>query len=213
MNAGPFARLGILLLGAACAGSGAPAAAGTSAPAPSQAADAQQALIPAGHGSLRQDDIAVQLDLTDVRARLFPLDESVIRVLAPDSYGTLRDLVASRREEIERLARLKGLRERNLWYVSFNGLAPEARFTPTDITITAAGREFRPLEIVPVSGSFGTQTLRARETKAAIFLFDDGLDLSQPLTVSMGGMRSTRWQEILRTIERERALVRARARS
>jgi hypothetical protein len=205
-------RCGPLLLGwiAACAtASSSGRTAGPQEPARDAGA---QSLVPAGFGTLKQEDVAVQIDLTDVRARLVPLDESVIRLLAPDSYASLRDLLASRRSEIDRLARLRGLRERNVWYVAFYGLAPEARFTPTDLTITTSGREFRPLEIIPVSSGWGSQRLSARETQSALYVFDDGLDLAQPLTVTMGPARSTRWRDVLQTIERERALVRARAR-
>jgi hypothetical protein len=97
--------------------------------------------------------------------------------------------------------------------VTFFGLAPEARFTPTDVTVTAAGREFRPLEIIPLTSGFGEQRLGTRETQSALFLFDDGLDTDQPVTVTVGIVRNTDWQSILRTTERERAVIRSRASS
>ena len=167
-------------------------------------------LIPAGYGSLRQDDVAIKLQSTSLQVRLIPLDESVIRTLSPDSYGALRQIAESRREQIARYATLHTLRERRIWYVSFFGLAPEVQFTPSDLTITAAGREFRPLEIIPLTSGFGEHRLGTRETQSALYLFDDGLDPAQPVTVTMGVARNTDWQSILRTIERERALIGSR---
>jgi hypothetical protein len=149
--------------------------------------------------------------MSDISVRLIPLDENVIRVLAPDSYRALRQLVDSRRDQIDRLARAHGLQTPQVWYVTFFGLAVESRFTPTDLTVTSAGREFRPLEILPLSSGFSEERLQARETRSALYLFEDGLDDTQPLTVAMGTARSADWQGILLTIERERALIRSRA--
>jgi hypothetical protein len=168
-------------------------------------------MVPAGYGTLRQDDIAIKLQVQDVLVRLVPLDEGVIRVLSPDSYQALRQLAESRNDQLARLTTLHGLRERRLWFVTFFGLAPDARFTPTDVTITAAGREYRPLEIIPLGARFGEQRLQPRDSQSAIYLFEDGLDVSQPVVVISGSQRNAGWQESLRAIERERALIRSRA--
>lgn len=208
-----FRTLALLML-AACASAGGSAAQNPPRAATSAgvAADTGSAgLVPPGYGTLRQDDIAIRIPLDNIAVRLIPLDESVIRTLSPDSYRALGDLLASKRDQITRLARLHGLRQANVWYVSFFGLAPQAQFTPTDVTITSNGREYRPLEIVPLTAGFGAQRLQPREVQQALYLFDDGLDLSQPLTVTMGIERNTDWQAILRTIERERAMIRSRA--
>jgi len=171
-----------------------------------------RALVPPGYGTLRQEDIALKFDLPDVQAWLIPLDESVIRVLSPDSYRQLQGLVESQRDRITRLAAVHGIRTPSMWYVRFYGLAPDAQFTPTDVTITASGREFRPVEIIPLTTGFGAQRLRARDTQSALYMFEEGVDISQPIVVSMGTMRSNRWDDILRMIERERTIIRSRAR-
>lgn len=215
MSVTVVARASIAVLLVGCAGSGAPPAA-TRQPAPAAgveaAADTGSALVPAGYGSLRQEDIAIRLELRDVEVRLFPLDESIIRTLSPDSYRALRDVLASQRERIERVARLHALREPQVWYVTFHGIAPEARFTPNDLTISSGGREFRPVEIVPLTNGFGSQVVRARQTQAALYLFEEGIALRQPLVVTMGTQRTSRWADILRTIEREWAMIRTRSR-
>ena len=205
----------LLVVAVACASANGSAAQNPASPAsPSRAAAADTGtagLIPAGYGSLRQDDIAIKIPLENVAVRLIPLDESVIRTLSPDSYRALHDVLASQQDQITRLARVHGLQQANVWYVSFFGLAPEARFTPTDVTITSSGREFRPLEIIPLTAGFGEHRLQPREVQQALYLFDDGIDLSQPLTVTMGMQQNTDWQTILRTIEQERAMIRSRA--
>ena len=184
-------------------------------PAPASASvltdTSNRALVPAGYGTLRQEDITVKIGLPDVEAWLVPLDESVIRVLSPDSYRQLRGIVESQRDRITRASSVHGLRSPSVWYVRFYGKAPEAQFNPTDVTITASGRDFRPVEVLPLTTGFGAQRLRAREMQAGLYLFDDAVDISQPVTVSMGPVHSEQWGDILRLVERERALIRSRA--
>jgi hypothetical protein len=95
--------------------------------------------------------------------------------------------------------------------VSFFGLAPEARFSPLELTVTSVGRDLRPAEVIPLTAGFGSQRLQPRETQSALYLFDDALDVNQPLVVSLAGQQNVAWTSILRTIERERALIRSRA--
>lgn len=168
-------------------------------------------LVPAGYGSLRQEAIAISLQLPDVIVRLIPLDESVIRTLSSDSYRALREPGESRKAAIARLASQHGLLRGNLWYVQFYGLARDARFSPLELTVTSAGRDYRPVEVIPLSTGFGEQRLQPRETQTALYLFDDALDVNQPLIVSLGSQRSSSWSSTLRDIERERALIRSRA--
>ena len=57
----------------------------------------------------------------------------------------------------------------------------------------------------------GEQRLKQREAQSAIYLFDEAIDLDQPLSVTFQNVRDDTWEQILTRIERERALVRARA--
>lgn len=171
-------------------------------------------LIPAGFGTVRQDSISIVLQPDGVRVLAIPLDESVIRVLASDSYRSLHATLDSKRQQIMQRASMRGVREPRVWYVRFFGLAPDARFVPTDFTVTSGGREYRPFDVIPLSPGFGTQRLQPREQQAALLLFEEGLDVSQPLVVTMGSQRNTDWETILlRTIDPERAAIRARAAS
>lgn len=169
-------------------------------------------LVPAGYGTLRQDDVAFRVQIGGKQVRVIPLDETVIRTLSPDSYRALRGLEESRRAQITDIARRSGVRGYSLWYVQYYGLEPEARFAPRDIAITNAGREFRPVEILPLSSGWGLERLQQRETQTALYLFDQELDVNQPSTsVTVEGQQTSGWTDVLRRIERERSLIRSRA--
>jgi hypothetical protein len=204
----------LLLAGAtACASSQQPSGAAPAGAAPTFDAPLNaSALVPPGYGTLRQDDIAIRLQLPGVQVKAIPLDETVIRLLSPDSYRALRDLQESRRADLSAVARRFGLQQYRLWYVSYFGLTPEARFSPNEVTITNNGRDFRPLDVLPVTAGFGENRLQQRETQSALYLFDGALDVSQPVTLRVESATDAEtWTAALRRIERERALVRSRA--
>jgi hypothetical protein len=198
---------------AACASGGAPERPDAPAPTPSsQSVDTTgQDLIPAGYGTMRQDDLAMRFQTQSALVRVIPLEESVIRVLSPDSYRALRELLESKRVQVQRWAPRTGGRPPVVFYVSFYGLEPESRFSPMEFVVNSKGRDFRPLEIIPLSPGFGEQRLRQREVQSALYVFEDGLDVSQPLSVTVEGVSYAGWANTLREIERERALVRTRA--
>ncbi|MBV9879752.1 MAG: hypothetical protein JO180_04610 [Gemmatirosa sp.] len=201
----------------ACAG----ATSGAQAGAPPTAAgrlptdDPSATLLPAGFGTLRQDDVALRVGLVGgVTVRLIPLDEGVIRLLSPDSYRALHDLQAGRSAQLAEIARRFGYQKYSVWYVSFFGSEQgEARFSPQEVIITNAGRDFRPLDIVPLTPGFGEQRLRQRSTQSALYVFDGTLDVNQSqLTVTVETTPDDSWGNVvLPRIERERALVRSRA--
>ena len=178
---------------------------------PAQAPGDTASLPPGGFGTLRQDDASLRLATGSVELRLVPLDERIIRLMAPDNYAALHRLVVSRTAEIERAAVQGGVRRPSLFLVTFFGRETRAAFTPDDVTITSQNRLFRPVAIVPMAAHWSELLLRQRETANAIYLFEDGIALLEPLTVSYGGVTSAQWEQILRVLEQERARVYARA--
>ena len=212
---GPACGRGLLLSCvitiAACAGGAATTSAQQGGLAPISEDTIGRANIPAGYGTLRQDDIAIRLELQGLIVRAIPLDESLIRLLTPDSYRALRDLQESNKQAIAAVTRRTGGRAPDLWYVSFFGVEPDVHFSPMELVITSSGRDLRALEVLPLSSGFGEQRLRQRETQSAIYLFEDAIDLDQPLTVAFQNVRNEDWEQILTRVEREKALVRARA--
>ena len=196
----------------ACASSAAPPPVQTAPTVARAAAESTAAMAgPVGLGTLRQDDIAIVLQPEGVRVTAIPVDEGVIQTLAPDSYRSLRTLLESRRQEIARRSAMHGVRNPRVWYVLFYGLAADARFVPTDVSVSSGGRDYRPFDVVAISPGFGAQRLQPRDTQRGLLLFDEGLDVSQPMVVTMGAERNSDWENILRKIDAERAAIRARA--
>ena len=176
------------------------------------AADTVPGLPPPGFGTLRQDDISLKLSVSNLQVRATALDESIIRLLSPDSYRALSELKRSKSEAIAAVARRNAVRDLSLWYVSFFAVERgETRFSPREFIITNVGREFRPLDVLPLTPGFGEQRLRQNGRQDALYVFDGQLDVQQPLSVSYATERNNDWSSILPVIERERSLVRSRA--
>ena len=53
--------------------------------------DSSRLLVPTGYGSLKQEDVAIRVARGGLQVQAIPLDESIIRVLSPDSYRALRE--------------------------------------------------------------------------------------------------------------------------
>jgi hypothetical protein len=176
------------------------------------ATDTLPGLVPPGFGTLRQDDLSLRMRSSNLQVRAVPLDESIIRLMSPDSYRALSELKRSKNDAIANVARRTGSRELSLWYVSFFAVERgETRFSPREFIITNVGRDFRPLEVIPLTPRFGEQRLRQNERQDAIYAFDGQIDVHQPLTVAYETARNDDWADFLPQIERERALVKGRA--
>lgn len=173
---------------------------------------ARDALPPAGFGSLRQDDVAVKLQNFGLAIKLIPLEESVIRLLAPDSYRALRGLRESRAKDLAAIARRMGLPSVQAWYVTFYTLEQgEARFDASDVVLRGGGRDSRPLDVLALTAAFGNGRVAQRQQQQAIYAFDPSIDLSQPLTVLAAGQESTAWTDGLPRLDSERSAVWSRA--
>ncbi|HEU4747108.1 MAG TPA: hypothetical protein VFS56_01305 [Gemmatimonadaceae bacterium] len=210
MNA--IAIVGAIVALTACASGPQPVGGAHPGPVPAPGEDTTgKTSVPPGYGTLRQDEIAIRLELQGLIVRAIPLEESLIRLLTADSYRALRELQESNKEAIAAIARRRGGQLPDLWYVSFYGVAPDVNFSPMELIITSSGRNFRALDVIPLSSGFGEQRLRQRETQSALYLYDEEIDLDQPLTVTFLDQQSATWEQILTRVERERVLVRARA--
>jgi hypothetical protein len=172
-----------------------------------------QDTIPPGYGSLRRDDVAIRFRTPQVEIQLLPLDEQVIRLLAPDTDQSLSALLRARAAELSDAAARASVPRPVVFMVTFRGLAAAARFSPDDVTITSRGRLFRPVGIVPLAPGWSSNQLEAREQSAALYLFEEGIGLAEHLTVSYQGMANDSWGRTVSLLERERARAAARARS
>jgi hypothetical protein len=170
-----------------------------------------QDTVPASYGTLRRDDIVVRLATGTIEVQVLPLDEHVIRLLAPDTYRSLTQLMESRAADIADAAARGGTEHPTLVMVTFLGVVPQARFNPEELNITSRGRLFRPIGIVPLSPTWSSFQLDARQQAAAIYLFEPGISFAEQLTVSYQGLSSDAWTHSLRLLDQERARVKARA--
>ena len=171
------------------------------------------ALPPAGFGSLRQDQIGVVLGTDQLQIRVIPLDEQVIRMLAPDSYRSLRDMAASRAAEILRMAHSRGFDSVATFMVTFFALQPMARFSPDDLNISSQSSTYRPIGYVSITPRFSENIIEQRGQAAAIYVFEPGIAVLRPFTVSYGSTSSDAWAQSLELINTERARVLSRASS
>ncbi len=171
----------------------------------------QSELPPAGFGTLGQDDIGIRLRTPDFVISFIPLDEGVIRLLAPDTYRSMHRLLESKSEDLADEARRNGISNPTVFLVSFFGTQTRARFEAEALTITDQSRLFRPRAFLPMSPSFGDRQVNQRETATAIYIYEDGLRMFDPFTLGYDGVSTNEWERILRTLDRERAAVVARA--
>ncbi|HEX9280153.1 MAG TPA: hypothetical protein VF890_05870 [Gemmatimonadales bacterium] len=173
-----------------------------------------QDTIPIGFGTLKRDDIVVRFATAQVEIQVLPLAQSVIRLLLPDTYRSLSDLIKTKRAQLDDAAQRAGVQHPTFVMVSFYGLVPQARFVPEDINITSRGQLFRPVAIVPLSPTWNGQQLDARQQAVALYLFDEGISFREALSVSYQGLTNDGWSRgAMRALERERARVLARAQS
>jgi hypothetical protein len=173
----------------------------------------REGLPPAGFGTLRQDQIAIRIQTNGLTISAIPLEESVIRTLAPDSYRTLHNIRESKKSALDALRARNGLTTVEAWYVTFfNVQQGDARFDAFDFIIHSVGQDYRPIDALAITPGFGDGRVAQRGAQAAVYAFDPAVDLNQPLTVTALGQQSTVWGDImLPLIERERSLIWSRA--
>jgi hypothetical protein len=172
---------------------------------------AAQDTLPVGYGSLKREDILVSFSTGQLQIQVLPLDEGVIRLLFPDTYSSLEQLIKQKQPDIDDQARRAGVETPTLVMVTFFGLVSQARFTPEDINLNSRGRLFRPAGMIPLSPQWSGQQLDARQQATAIYVFEGGIAFTEQLTVSYEGMTNDSWAHSLQLLiqERPRALARA----
>ena len=164
-------------------------------------------LPPVGMGRLLQEDISVGIDDGTVQFRIMPLDESIIRLLAPDSYSSPHSLREMRSAEIQQAAERRGVTEPVVFLVAVFGLRDQAHFDPDQVVVASRNQLFRPIAILPITPLWNEHRVSQRETAGAVYVFENGLALWEPFTVEYAGARSDDWSRSLVLIERERARI------
>jgi len=89
-----------------------------------------QDTLPVGYGTLKRDDIVVRFATDQLEIQVLPLAEQVIRLLAPDTYRSLAQLLKSKGRDLADAAQRASVDRPTLIMVTFFGLLPQARFSP-----------------------------------------------------------------------------------
>lgn len=160
-----------------------------------------------GTGTLRQDEVTVTLTSGTLQIKVTPLDESVTRVTAPDTYRRLSGLAGRFGPEA---VRATGTPAASLFLVQFFSEAPDVSFVPEELQLISRGMRLRPAAVLPVTPGWGGRRVAQRETEMAVYAFGEGVDLEADLTIVYGLVESGAWSAILPRIQAERARARAR---
>lgn len=148
-------------------------------------------------GSLRMEEITVEVQVDGVLVRLTPLAPAIVELTAPDT-----------RRRLESLASLQG--EGVAFLVSvFTEEAGGADFEPRSVTLENRGRVLRPIGVRGLTPGWGRR-LEQRRAERAVYTFPADLDLEMSLVVDVAGTRSGEWASILPRVDAERARIRTR---
>ena len=98
-----------------------------------------------------------------------------------------------------------------LFMVTFFGLLPDVRFNPDQLYVSSQNTFFRPIGVVPLTPRWSEYTVDQRQQAVAIYLFEPGIAVLRPFTLSYGDRSSDVWTGTLRLLDGERTRVLSRA--
>ncbi len=176
------------------------------------AAETAADLPPVGYGTLNQDQIALSIVMNDLEIRALPLDERVIRLLAPDAYQSLHQVVQSRQDQIDSVDSRNGVSDPGLMLVSFFGRKPHVQYDPSNLYLNVHNQLLRPVGVIPYSGNFSAQQLEVRGRASAIYIYEERIPVFESFGVTYGAQGSDSWDDHLNRLQQERARVMGRAR-
>jgi hypothetical protein len=168
--------------------------------------------VPAGYGTMTQNDLALRVQNDDLEIRFVPLDLRVTRLLARDAYQSLLGLVEANRRGIDSVASRAGVSQPGLALVSFFGRRPDVHFDAQTLTLLVRNRVLRPTGTLPLTPRFTSGQLGVRDQASAIYVFEETIPVDDSFTFSYASLTSDDWQGKQPALERERARVAARAR-
>ena len=156
--------------------------------------------LPVGFGSLRLEDVSLDLVTGPLRIRVTPLHEDIVRLTAPDTS--------------ERLA-AAGARAGAGYTAFLVAVETEAPggvdFDPLDLEISTQGAVHRASAIRGLTAGWGAGRLEQRSPQQALYLFPESIDPTGEWAAHFGDLINNGWAARLPRLEAERARVRARA--
>lgn len=165
-------------------------------------------LVPAGYGTLRQDQITLQLRSGDLLIKVTPLEEWLIRLTAPDTYDRLSALKLTQGRALREKVMVQ---EPLLVLVQLFSNEPNVTYQPEDVLLVNQGLKYRPLGIQPITPGWGTQRLGQQQTQLALYAFEPEIDLEIDLAVEYKDASAGGWERLVPVLQAEESKVRARA--
>lgn len=175
--------------------------------------DPMGVLPPVGYGKLTQSDISISIRSNPVEVRFTPLNERLLRLLAPDAYRALRGMVETHQTAIDSVARQAGTSQPGLMMVTFFAQQPDIRFDASSASVSVRTRHIDAVGIIPLDALFSTQQLPVRGQAMGLYVFSEELPVYEPMTFSYGNITVDDWTRKLRTFDRERARIDSRLRA
>jgi hypothetical protein len=138
-----------------------------------------------------------------LQIQVTPLDESITRVTAPDTYECLSGMARAHESRAPEGSML--------FLVSFFSDQPGIRFVPEEVQLISRGIRMRPAAITPVTPAWGQRRLQQRQTEMAVYAFPAGIDLEAELQLAYQLEQTSSWAGIITRVQAERGRARARA--
>ena len=164
-------------------------------------------LPPPGLGRLSQDQISITLQQGDLQIRFLPLDQRVLRLLAPDGYASLSAILRSRKASVDSIAQRNGIANPGVALVTFFAQRTNVNFQPQDLFVDVRNQVYRPIAILPYSPGFSNQQIQTRGQASGFYVFELPIPVLEAFQVGYGSTVSNGWSDALPTMQRERDRV------
>jgi hypothetical protein len=178
-----------------------------------EAPDPMGTMPPMGLGSLTQEQISVSIANSQLTIRFQPLNERLLRLLAPDAYRALAGMIASRANAIDSISRYSGTTQPGLMMVTVYGNVPDVRFDASSVGVSVNSVRIDPVGIIPLNANFSRQQLPRQAVGQGLYVFAEELPVYSPMVFTYGSVAVEGWAQKVPTLDRELARVSARARS
>jgi hypothetical protein len=185
-----------LILSCGACTAAAPVPAATPALSASQAGEAT-----ARAGTLRSEQITVELRDGPLLVRITPLDDEVVRLTAPDTRRRLGGLVASQRQVLA--GEPVQPDDAALFLVSFQSTEPDRNFEPEALAIETGLQRLRPLRVLPLTPGWGERRLRPLTAEVAVYVFDRPVPPMLPFVIHYGSRSSDGWRNVIPLLQAE----------
>jgi len=163
--------------------------------------------LPTGQGHLSLSTATITLNAGNLNIVFVPLDERVLRLITKDSYESTEAILGQQRRPIDSVLSATGVTSPGIAFVSFQGLVPNTRFDPEQLTVNIHGQPVRPLAWIPMSATFSNQQLDVRQQVQALFIYRRDIPVRESFTVSYLNATSDDWANRLTRFDAERSRI------